>query len=291
MKIKQVYKGGKPVLSLEIFPPKENYPLETVFETVDELKKLSPSYISVTYGAGGSTRERTVEIASRIKNEYGIESLAHLTCVRHTRAEVDKILDELAHEGVYNILALRGDLPDDDPEFDIHKQEYRYAYELIQDARSKDDFGIAAAAHPEGHPECKRLNEDLINLKHKVDNGVDFLITQLFFDNRIYYDFIDKALRININCPIIPGIMPVLNARQIKRIIYLCGASIPSKLLNLVDKYEHNPADMEKAGIDYASQQVLDLIESRVPGVHLYTMNKPAQITRIVTNVNLAGHK
>jgi methylenetetrahydrofolate reductase (NADPH) len=193
----------------------------------------------------------------------------------------------LQEEGIQNIMALRGDYPEDDPDFDISKQEYRYAFELINDARNKADFGIAAAAHPEGHPECRKLSEDLVNLKHKVDCGVDFLITQLFFDNRIYYDFVDRAMAKGIECPIIPGIMPVLNAKQIKRIIYLCGASIPSKLLSLVDRYEYKPEDMEKAGIEYASRQIADLLSEHVPGIHLYTMNKADQITEIVNNVGI----
>lgn len=287
MKIASFYTGEKPVLSLEIFPPKLNYSLETVFKTIEELQKLNPKYISVTYGAGGGTQDRTVEIAAKIKRDYGIESLAHLTCVRHTKEEVDLILEELLKENVRNILALRGDPPEDDPSFDFTKTEYQYAYELIRDAKRKADFGIAAAAYPEGHTECQRLSEDLRYLKEKVDQGVDLLLTQLFFDNRIYYEFLDKAIAIGIDCPIVPGIIPVLNAKQIKRIVYLCGASIPSKMLNLVDKYENNPNDMEKAGIEYATKQVQDLLDNKVPGIHLYTMNKSEQITQIVKNSSL----
>lgn len=288
MKIIEKYGQGKSVLSLEIFPPRLDYPLETVFKTISELTKLQPDFISVTYGAGGTNRDRTVEIASRIKKDYQTESLAHLTCVRHTRQEIYTILDELVGEGVSNIMALRGDLPEDDGDFELQRQEYRFAYQLIQDARQRSNFGIAAAAHPEGHPECRRLNEDLNHLKFKVDCGVDFLITQLFFDNRVYYDFVDRALAKGVSCPMVPGIMPVLNAHQVKRMIYLCGASIPARLLSLVDRFENSPADMEKAGIEYASQQVMDLLHSGSPGVHLYTMNKPAQISQIVANVGIA---
>lgn len=289
MKIRELYQSSKPVLSLEVFPPRIDYPLETVFKTLDDLKRLNPAYISVTYGAGGSNRARTVEIAARIKKEYGIESQAHLTCACHTKTEIESVLDELSNQGVDNIMALRGDPPQDDSNFDFNTREYRYALELIADIkRYKADFGIGAAAHPEGHPECRRLGEDIINLKKKVDTGVDFLITQLFFDNRIYYEFLNRAIRAGINCPIIPGIMPVLNARQIRRIIYLCGASIPAKLLILVDKYDNNPDGMAKAGVEYASRQVEDLLHNKVPGVHLYTMNKSQQITEIVKNVGLA---
>jgi len=286
MKIKEFYQGNNPVLSLEIFPPGINYPLESIFDTLDKLTKLEPSFISVTYGAGGSNRARTVEIASRIKKQYGMESLAHLTCVGHSRAEVDTILDSLIAEGIDNIMALRGDLPADDANFDPGSQDYHYAVELIRDARNKCNFGIAAAAYPEGHPESRRLSEDIVNLKQKVDAGVDILITQLFFDNRIYYDFVERCERVGIYIPIIPGIMPVLNAKQIKRMIYLGGASIPAKLLKLVDRYENEPAEMEKAGIEYASQQIEDLLDNHVPGVHLYTMNKWAQISEIIKNVS-----
>lgn len=275
-------------MSLEIFPPGAEYPLESIFATLDRLTQLEPSFISVTYGAAGSNRARTVEIAARIKKQYGLEALAHLTCVGHTRTEVDLILDHLIAEGIDNIMALRGDLPADNPSFDLASQDYHYAVELIRDAKKKYDFGIAAAAYPEGHPESRRLNDDLLHLRQKVNAGVDVLITQLFFDNRIYYDFLEKAQRVAINVPIVPGIMPVLSAKQIKRMIYLCGASMPARLLKLVDRYEHDSEAMEKAGIEYASEQIQDLLSNRVPGIHLYSMNKWAQISQIVHNVKLS---
>jgi methylenetetrahydrofolate reductase (NADPH) len=184
-------------------------------------------------------------------------------------------------------MALRGDFPET-PDFDIKDCTYRYANELIEVIKAKSDFGIAAAAHPEGHPDCRRLKEDLYNLKNKVDTGVDFLITQLFFDNRIYFDFVDKCLNVNINCPIVPGIMPVLNANQIKKMIFLNGGSMPAKLIKIVDKYGNNPADMEKAGIDYAAEQISGLLTDKVAGIHMYTMNKSLQITNILEQVGLA---
>ncbi|MEA1961650.1 MAG: methylenetetrahydrofolate reductase [NAD(P)H] [Bacillota bacterium] len=285
MKIKELYKQNQPVLSLEVFPPKANYSLETVFATLDQLQHLKPGFISVTYGAGGATRGRTVEIASRIKKEYGIESLAHLTCVNHTKQELDGIMDQMLTEGIDNILALRGDPPENAPDFDYSQQEYEHAIELIQEINRKESFGIVAAAYPEGHPECPRLTDDLFYLRQKVEAGVDALITQLFFDNRIFYEFVERVLRMGISVPVVPGIMPVLNAKQIKRMIYLSGTSIPGKLLKLLDKYENKPEDMEKAGIEYASQQVDDLLTNKVAGVHLYTMNKWEQIYEIVNNV------
>ncbi|MGI6422749.1 MAG: methylenetetrahydrofolate reductase [NAD(P)H] [Syntrophomonadaceae bacterium] len=288
MKIIEFYKmSQKPVLSLEIFPPRASYPVETIFETIEELRDLKMDFISVTYGAGGSTRDRTVDIASSIKKDYGIETLAHLTCMAHSRQEVDSILEILWDRGIRNIMALRGDLPLDEEGIDSIKREYHYAFELIEDARKKADFGIAAAAYPEGHPECEKLKEDLLYLKQKVDAGVDVLVTQFFFDNRKFYDFIDRGLQIGINCPIVPGIMPVLNAKQIKRMLALSGASIPPALLQLLDKYDTRPDDMEKAGIEYASRQVEDLIKNKVPGIHLYTMNKSRQIKEIAANAGL----
>lgn len=287
MKIIDLFKGEGPVLSLEIFPPRRDYPLETIFATLDEMKKLKPGFISVTYGAGGSNRDRTVEIASRIKRQYGIESLAHLTCVAHSRAEVNHLLEQLIQEGIDNIMALRGDLPEDDPDFELSRCEYRYASQLITDALKKADFGIAAAAYPEGHPECRRLDEDLVFLKQKVDCGVDLLITQFFFDNRKFYDFLDKAYRVAIRCPIVPGIMPVLNAGQIRRMIYLSGASLPGSLLKILDKYEKDPENMARAGLEYASRQAQDLMENGIPGLHLYTMNKAREISEIVHNIGM----
>ncbi len=288
MKIIEFYKlSDKPVLSLEIFPPQANYPVESLFNTVEELRDLKPDFISVTYGAGGSTRNRTVEIASSIKSDFGIETLAHLTCMAHSKQEVDSILETLWEQGIRNIMALRGDPPADVESLDQVHREYHYARELIEEARKKADFGIAAAAYPEGHPECQKLSDDILYLKQKVDAGADVLISQLFFDNRKFYDFMDRSLQVGIQSPIVPGIMPVLNAKQIKRMIFLSGASVPSGLLRLLDKYDDIPEEMEKAGIEYASRQVEDLLANRVPGIHMYTMNKSKQIKEIVKNAGL----
>ncbi len=288
MKIIEFYKlTDDPVLSLEIFPPQASYPIESLFHTIEELRDLEPDFISVTYGAGGSTRDRTVEIASSIKKDFGIETLAHLTCMAHSRQEVDHILETLWDRGIRNIMALRGDPPADAESLEMIQREYHYAWELIEEARKKADFGIAAAAYPEGHLECQKNSDDIIHLKQKVDAGVDVLISQLFFDNRKFFDFIDRSLQVGINCPIVPGIMPVLNAKQIKRMISLSGASITSELLKLLDKYGDLPEEMEKAGIEYASRQVEDLLTNGVPGIHMYTMNKSRQIKEIAKNAGL----
>lgn len=288
MKISNLFQQKKPVISFEIFPPKSTAPVETIYQTIEGLIKLNPDFISVTYGAGGSNRDRTKEIASTIKNRYNVEALAHLTCVGQTVNEIDQILAGLEQENIENILALRGDPPADVQNYDFSDSDFKYASDLVRHIKNKGDTCVAAAAYPEGHAHCRRLSDDLNWLKFKVDQGVDFLITQLYFDNRVFYNFIENARRVNINCPVVAGVMPVLNAKQIKRIISLCGASMPAKLLILVDKFGENPEDMEKAGLEYASEQVRDLLDSGVAGVHLYTMNKPQQITEILKNVGRA---
>jgi len=287
MKIKELFKTKKPVISFEIFPPKFDTPLETIYDSLKQFKDLNPDFISVTYGAGGSQKDRTIEISSKIKNEYDVESMAHLTCVGQSEEEIDLMLDSLQKNGIENILALRGDPPINQPDFDFSKGAFRYASELIRYIKSKSNFCIAAAAYVEGHVDCKRLKEDMAYLKKKVDEGVDFLITQLFFDNRLFYDFLDKAAALNINCPVTPGIMPIFKADQIKRITYLCGASIPAKLVIMMDKYENSPEDLRKAGIEYASTQIRDLIDNGVDGVHLLTMNRPKSSKEILQNVGL----
>ncbi|MFZ5990094.1 MAG: methylenetetrahydrofolate reductase [NAD(P)H] [Bacillota bacterium] len=287
MKLIELFKTKKPVISFEIFPPKLDTPLESIYNTLEQFKELKPDFISVTYGAGGSAKDRTIEIASKIKNEYDIESMAHFTCVGHSKEEIDTLLGALHGHNLQNVLALRGDPPANQPDFDFSKNVYRYASELIKHIREKNDFCIAAAAYVEGHVDSKRLKEDLVHLKEKVDTGVDFLVTQLFFDNRLFYDFHDKASSIGINCPITPGIMPVFKADQIKRITALCGASIPAKLVIMMDKYGNSADDMRKAGIEYASMQIRDLIENGVDGIHLLTMNRPKSSKEILENIGI----
>lgn len=287
MKISEIYRNAKkPVLSFEIFPPKPEMPLDTVFDTIEELKELQPAFISVTYGAAGSQKGRTVEIASRIKNQFHIESMAHLTCVGHNKANIDAILEELQEAGVENILALRGDPPKDDPTFRYEQNEFCYAQDLIEYIGHNPYFSIAAAAYPEGHRQCSRISQDWDNLKTKVDAGVDVLITQLFFDNRVFYHFLDAVRAKGIQCPIIPGIMPIFNSRQIKRIMALCGASMPAELLLLVDRYAEHPEDMKKAGVEYASKQIEDLIRNGVEGIHLEPMNKGQLAKEIIEGIS-----
>jgi len=276
MKLSEIFKARRPVLSFEVFPPKPDLPIDSVFQAISALKDFSPSFISVTYGAGGSSRTRTVEIASRIKQDFCLEPMAHLTCVGHTKIDVDKILAELEDKGLVNILALRGDPPRDQPNFDYNKGEFKFAIDLIRYIRlKKPNFSIAAAAYPEGHKACPRIRTDWEHLKDKVDAGVDLLITQLFYDNRLFYHFLETVRNMGINCPIVPGIMPVFHAKQIKRILSLCGASMPPEILIMLDKYENNPDDLKKAGVEYAIKQINDLLDNGVDGIHLEPMNKP----------------
>jgi len=286
MKIKDLFSSKKPVLSFEIFPPRPDYPIETIFETISQLQDLQPDYISVTYGAGGSNRQRTVQIAAQIKKDYQIETMAHLTCVGHSPEELDQIIDDLKNNDIENILALRGDPPRNEPNFVFKPGHYCYANELVKHIRRKDGFCIGAAAYPEGHPECKRWEEDWSRLRDKVNAGVDFLVTQLFFDNRVFYNFKEALLRMGVDVPVTAGIMPVLNPSQIKRMVYLSGASMPAKLLQMFDKYGDNLGDFEKAGIDYAIEQINDLIANQVEGVHFYTMNRAEQTRKIIININ-----
>jgi len=283
MKISGLF-TGKPVISFEIFPPKPDFPLDTVFATLEELKGLDPAFISVTYGAGGSSSARSIEIVDRVKNHYGMETVAHLTCVGATPDTIDAVLDRLQALGVENILALRGDPPAGD-EFAPPADGFAYAKDLIRHVRGRGYFSIAAAAYPEGHLECRDIDRDVEYLRQKVEQGVDLLITQLFFDNALFYAFLEKIRGRGIKCPVSAGIMPVMNASQIKRITSLCGAGIPAKLQQVMDKYGAVPADMEKAGIEYASEQIADLLAHGVDGVHLYTMNKARQTKEIMGNI------
>lgn len=288
MKISELYKRKELVLSFEVFPPKPDTPLDVVFNAIQQLKELNPSFISVTYGAGGSQKGRTVEIASRIKNEFGLEAMAHLTCVGHSRADIDSILNSLEQCGVDNVLALRGDPPAGQPDFDFSKGEFRYATELVQYLRRRERFCVLAAAYPEGHKACPRISQDWEHLKRKVDAGVDVLITQLFFDNRVFYHFLESVRRLGIRCPIVPGILPVFSEKQIKRILTLCGASMPSELLLMIDKYT-NPDDLRKAGIDYAVRQIQDLLANGVDGIHLEPLNKPDLAREILAGIGYKG--
>ena len=271
MRTAEIFKN-KTVLSLEVFPPRRTAPIEVIYDTLDELKGLNPDFISVTYGAGGSeANAATLAIASSIKNHYGIESVAHLPCINLTKNEVLEMLEGFKQAGVENILALRGDV---NLEF-TPRTDFLYASDLVSFIHENGDFNIIGACYPEGHIESRSLADDIHHLKSKVDAGTDQLITQLFFDNSYFYSFRERVRIAGINVPIQAGIMPVVNKKQIERMVSLCGVKLPKKFVTMMDKYEHHPAAMRDAGIAYAVDQIVDLIAEGVDGIHLYTMNNP----------------
>lgn len=278
MKIKNIFNEKELVFSLEVFPPRPDVPIENIYQTLEELKDINPDYISVTYGAGGGVKKnRTCELSSIIKEKYDVEALAHLTCINSDQKTLDTILNRLEQKNIDNILALRGDKPKEGEPVG----EYDYAYQLINHINSYNDFGVAAACYPEGHLESKSLDKDIEHLKEKVDCGVDYLITQMFFDNSLFYKFREKARKKGIDVPIEAGIMPVINKKQVGRIIELSDAYFPEKFNKILDKYDDNPEALRDAGIAYAVEQIVDLISSEVDGIHLYTMNNPYVARRI----------
>lgn len=284
MKIKERLLQDKVNISFEVFPPKTEARFENVINAVNEMATLNPSFISVTYGAGGGTSQNTVKIASHIQNNLGVDSIAHLTCVSSTKEEVRKQIEDIKANGIQNILALRGDIPKESA-FPI-PNHYKYACELIEDIKQHGDFCIGAACYPEGHVECEHKNEDIMNLKHKVDCGVDFLTTQMFFDNSVLYNFLYRIREKGITVPVIPGIMPVTNGKQIARSCELSGAMMPPRFKAIVDRFGDNPKAMQQAGIAYATDQIIDLIANGINNVHVYTMNKPEVAAAIMNNLS-----
>lgn len=281
MKIKELFKQKQPTISFEVFPPNKIYTLEKVYEVIDELSLLKPDFMSVTYGAGGSTRRNTVDIASKIKNINNIEALAHLTCIGATKKEIDEILKDLNKNNIENIMALRGDIPQ---ECENKIGKFSHANDLIKYIKEYGDFSIGGAFYPEGHQETNDLL-DLFNLKTKVDSGTDFLISQIFFENEKFYEFKEKLGKLNIKTPLIAGIMPITNGKQIRRITSMCGCSIPEKLKKILDRYEDNPIAMREAGIAYAMEQIIELISDDIAGIHIYTMNRVEASKKIMENI------
>lgn len=283
MYIKDLFNTKKTVISFETFPPKEDSAFESVINAINEIAKMKPDYISVTYGAGGGTSKNTVEIVSKIENELNVTALAHLTCISSTKKEINDILNKLKQNNIHNILALRGDIPSD---IDYNKNlDYKYAYELIGDIKRFGDFCVAAACYPECHQDCDSIQKDIEHLKLKVDMGVDFLISQLFFDNNKMYEFIDKIHSKNINIPIEAGIMPITNPKQINKMVVLSGASIPKEFKSMIEKYSNDIVSLKKAGIEFAIKQIESLINYGINGVHIYTMNKPDVAQQIIKSI------
>lgn len=275
MKISSLFGQGRTVFSFEIFPPKKTSSVDTIYNTLEELKDLKPAFISVTYGAGGTKTEaghsKTCEIASIIKNKYGVTPVAHLSCVNSTKEQVEAELNALKAQGIENILALRGDINPDVPPC----HDFKYASDLVQFIKEHGDFHISGACYPEGHADAENIVQDILNLKKKVDSGVTHLMSQLFFDNRHFYEFLEKARIAGVSVPIEAGIMPVTNKNQIERMVTMCGASLPQKFVKTMQRFENNPEALRDAGIAYAIDQIVDLISNGVDGIHLYTMNNP----------------
>ncbi|MGI6181968.1 MAG: methylenetetrahydrofolate reductase [NAD(P)H] [Agathobaculum sp.] len=271
MKISEILKQDKVTLSFEVFPPKTNSTYESVAQATQEIAALHPDFMSVTYGAGGGTSEHTVHIASDLKTQYDVTVLAHLSCVSSTREQVALMLQQLRQHGIENVLALRGDIP----EGGCVAHDYRYASELVREIKAQGDFCIGGACYPEGHVESVNKTEDILHLKEKVDAGCDFLTTQMFFDNNIFYNFLYRVREKGIQVPIIAGIMPITNAKQVERAIKMSGANMPERFRAIVDRFGNNPAAMKQAGVIYATEQVIDLIANGINHIHIYTMNKP----------------
>jgi methylenetetrahydrofolate reductase (NADPH) len=274
MRIDQVVGRGRPTVSFEFFPPRSDAGFQQLYKAIDELQPLHPTYVSVTYGAGGSTRQKTVELVEKIQNDLKIRAMAHLTCVGHTADEIGGILDDLWKAGIVNVLALRGDPPQGQSTFVATEGGFANADQLVAYAKQRHDFCIGVAGYPEGHPQCINKTRDLEYLKRKVDNGGCFDITQLFFDNADFYRFRDRARSMGIKVPIIAGIMPVLNVAQIKRFVSMCGAKIPHRLLLKLEAVESDPEAVYRTGVEYATMQCRDLLFNDVEGLHFYTLNK-----------------
>ncbi len=264
--------------SFEVFPPKKDASIDTIYKTLDDLQNLSPDFISVTYSAGGSNNSAaTVRIASDIQEKYHVPSMAHLACIQLDKNDVTNMLTKFRENGITKILALRGDLaPDMTP-----KTDFLHASDLVAFIKAHGDFTVAGACYPEGHSECDTLEQDIANLKRKVDAGTDFLVSQLFFNNDYFYSFVDKARNAGIYVPIEAGVMPVTNKKQIERMVTMCGASLPKKFVTIMNRYENNPEALREAGIAYAIDQIVDLFAHGVDGVHLYTMNNAYVATKI----------
>ncbi|MBQ9111974.1 MAG: methylenetetrahydrofolate reductase [Clostridia bacterium] len=287
MKLSELLCGGKLSLSFEVFPPKTDSAFDSVKHATEEIAKLRPSFMSVTYGAGGGTSRYTLDIARNIKERYGVPTLAHLTCVSSTKETVKEKIEQIKAAGIENIMALRGDLTPELEASDRSKWDYRHAIDLIHDIKeSGADFCIGAACYPEIHPESTDQAEDIKYLKEKVDAGCSFLTTQMFFDNNLLYNFLYKIREKGITVPVIPGVMPITNANQVERAIRLSGSFMPQRFKSLVDKFGTSPDAMKQAGIAYATDQIIDLFANGITNVHVYSMNKPDVAAKILGNLS-----
>ena len=287
MKLTEIFEKGTPHLSFEVFPPKTTTAFESVKTATEEIAKLKPSFMSVTYGAGGGTSQYTLDIAKNIKAQYGVPTLAHLTCVSSTRETVHTMIERIKDADIQNVMALRGDIPQDMQNDDRSGWVYHHAIDLIRELReSGADFCIGGACYPEIHPESANQKEDIKYLKEKVEAGCEILTTQMFFDNNLLYNFLYKIREAGITVPIIPGIMPITNGNQVDRAIKLSGSFMPQRFKSLVDKFGTTPAAMKQAGIAYATEQIIDLFANGITNVHVYSMNKPDVAEAILRNLS-----
>jgi methylenetetrahydrofolate reductase (NADPH) len=289
MKIRNRLNPSNPCFSFEFFPPKTDEGVTHLYQTLEDLAPLEPGFVSVTYGAGGSTRSRTVELVKRIKQTTGIEAMAHLTCVGHTQDELKEILDELSAARMENVLALRGDPPKGQTQFVAVPGGFRYATELVEFIQKQGyGFCVGGACYPEGHIDTPSREDDLAHLKAKVDAGLEFVVTQLFFDNAFYFDFVERARRRGINVPIVPGIMPITNFEQVNRIVRMCGVTVPMRLSLAMEQVKDNPEAVSQLGVAHATVQCVELLRRGVPGIHFYTLNR-SPATRMIVSALKSG--
>ena len=282
MKIKDILQQDKVTVSFEVFPPKKADGLEAVEKATEQIAALKPDFMSVTYGAGGSTSKMTLEIASHLQQQYGVSVLPHLTCVASSKSYVRDMVSQIKGLGIENIMALRGDIPQDGKV----GTDYKYAADLIRDIKEQSDLCIGGACYPEGHIECRHKEDDILHLKEKVEAGCDFLTTQMFFDNNILYNFLYRIREKGITVPVVAGIMPITNARQLERSVALSGTHVPQRFRAIVDKFGDSPSAMKQAGIVYAAGQIIDLIANGITHIHVYSMNKPDIASGILENLS-----
>jgi methylenetetrahydrofolate reductase (NADPH) len=284
MKIAELLQQSAPRFSFEFFPPRDQIGVDQLFRTVADLRVHQPAYVSVTYGAGGSTRRLTVELVQRIRAETGIEAMAHLTCVGATRDEIAKVLDQFVQAGIENVLALRGDPPQGQTEFVPLSGGFAHGSELVAFIRERyPNLCIGVAGYPEKHPQAPDFSTDMANLKRKIDAGANFVVTQLFFDDRDYFDFVERAVEVGIDVPIVPGLMPITNVSQIKRFTAMCGAHVPARLLARLERVQDNAEAVRAIGVAYAVKQAERLLERKVPAIHLYTLNRSTASLEIIS--------
>jgi methylenetetrahydrofolate reductase (NADPH) len=288
LKIGEMINSNRPMLSFEFFPPKTSESEHVLHETVGALRRFNPDFVSVTYGAGGTTRDRTLHWTLDIRDRYDLDVMMHLTCIGSSKTEIEDVVNVLKTTGIRNVLALRGDSPENLPSGEI-KNDFRYAFELVEYLKESNGFSIGVAGYPEGHLEAPSMDQDIIYLKKKVDAGAEFIITQLFFDNRYFFDFVEKTIAAGINVPIIPGIMPIINLGQVQRFTSMCGATVPARLVTRMTG--KNPSDTLQIGVDYAVSQCTELLDSGAMGLHFYTLNRNQSTEMILDRIGRVFHE